>query len=165
MNLIAETERLQIMDFSPDDTESLFELTGDADVMKYFPNVLSYDETHEMLEKILDHYERYGHCFWKVMHKSEVGFIGIVGVLHQEIEGEIEAEISYRITKRHWNNGYATEAARACLEYARTTLGKTRLISIIHPQNEPSLRVAQKLGALKGKSVPFIGTVHDVYVY
>jgi len=165
MNLIAETERLQIIDFSPDDTESLFELTGDTDVMKYFPKVLSYDETHEMLEKILDHYERYGHCFWKIIQKPVGSFIGIAGILHQEIEGEIEAEISYRIAKKHWNNGYGTEAAKACMRYARITLGKTRLISLIHPQNEPSLRVAQKLGAQKEKSVSFIGTVHDVYVY
>lgn len=165
MSLIAETQRLQIVSFSSDDTAFLYELTGDAGVMRYFPKVLSYDETHQMLEKILDHYEQYGYCFWKVMHKPEAGFIGIVGVLHQEIEGEIEAEISYRISRKHWNNGYATEAAKACKEYARILLGKTRIISIIHPQNEPSIRVARKLGAQKEKSIAFLGTAHDVYLY
>jgi RimJ/RimL family protein N-acetyltransferase len=165
LNLITETERLQIMCFSPDDAKVLYGLTGDTDVMKYFPKILSYVETSQMLRKILDHYEQYGYCFWKVMCKSEAGFIGIAGILHQEIEDNIEAEVSYRIAKKHWNNGYGTEATKACMQYARTVLGKTRLISIIHPENKPSLRVAQKLGAHKEKSVSFIGTIHDVYVY
>ncbi len=165
MSLIAETQRLQIVSFSSDDTVPLYELTGDADVMKYFPKILSYDETCQMLEKILDHYQRYGHCFWKVIRKPEARFIGIAGILHQEVQGEIEAEISYRIVRKHWNNGYATEAAKACMKYARTTLGKTRLISLIHPDNRPSIRVAEKLGAQKEKSVSFVGTTHDVYIY
>ncbi len=60
MNFIAETQRLQIVSFSPDDTRFLYELTSDDDVMKYFPKVLSYEETCLMLEKISDQYE------WKV---------------------------------------------------------------------------------------------------
>lgn len=165
VSLIAETQRLQIVSFSPDDTRFLYELTSDADVMKYFPKVLSYDETCLMLEKILDQYDRYGHCFWKLIHKPKASFISMAGILHQEIEGEIEAEISYRIAKEHWNKGYATEAAKAYLVYARTALGKTRLISIIHPHNKPSILIAQKLDAQKEKSVSFLGTSHDVYVY
>jgi len=165
MSLIAETPRLEIATFSPSDTAFLHQLTGDANVMKYFPKVLSYDETSDMLRKILDQYGSYGYCFWKVMLKINGDFIGIAGILHQEVEGKIEAEISYRIVKKHWNNGYAIEAAEACVKYARTTLGKTRLISLIHPENTPSVRVAQKLGAQKEKSVSFIGTAHDVYVY
>jgi len=165
MSFMAETLQLKVATFSPSDRAFLHQLTGDADVMKYFPKVLSYDETSEMLRKIVDQYESYGHCFWKVMLKPTGDFIGMAGILHQEVEGKIEAEISYRIVKKHWNNGYGTEAAEACMKYARTTLGKTRLISLIHPENRASIRVAQKLDARKEKSVSFNGIVHDVYVY
>lgn len=165
MTLITETRRLQITPLSFSDIPLLHELTGDVEVMRYFPKVLNYAETSKMMEKILEHYGRYGHCFWKLIGKSTGNFIGIAGILHQEIENTTEDEVSYRITRRHWNNGFATEAAGACMEYAKTTLGKTRLISIIHPENTPSIRVAEKLGARKEKSVSFIGTTHYVYVY
>jgi len=165
MSIITETTRLRIVPFCTGDVALLHEVTGDAEVMKYFPKALSYEETSEMIQKILDHYERYGHCFWKIMGKTKGDIIGIAGILHQEIEGDIEAEVSYRIAKGYWNNGYATEAAEACMEYARTSLDKTRLISLIHPENKPSIRVAQKLGARKERSVSFEGTSHDVYVY
>lgn len=165
MTLIAETERTEIAHLCPDDTAYLYGLTSDADVMKYFPHVLNEEETSAMLHKVLDHYTIYGYCFWKILRKPTRDFIGIAGILHQEIDGRIEAEIAYRIATKHWNNGYATEVAAACLEYAKTTLKKTRLISIIHPQNGSSIRVAKKLGARKEKSTSFDGTEHHVYVY
>ncbi|MFQ5753604.1 MAG: GNAT family N-acetyltransferase, partial [bacterium] len=104
-------------------------------------------------------------CFWKVLLKPDDQFVGIAGLLHQMIDNEIETEISYRILPEYWKNGYATEAAKACKEYAETNLGKNRLISLIHPKNNASNRVAQKLGAKKTKSVVFIGAKHDVYLY
>jgi ribosomal-protein-alanine N-acetyltransferase len=165
MSLIAETERLELRNLSSGDAMFLHQLTSDADVMKYFPKVLSRDETSAMLQQVLEQYAKYGYCFWKVMRKPTAEFVGIAGILHQEIEGNVEAEVAYRIAKKQWNNGYATEAAAACVKFARTTLGKTRLISIIHPQNRPSIRVAQKLGAQKERPISFVGTEHDVYVY
>lgn len=118
-----------------------------------------------MVQKILHQYAEYGYCFWKVLIKPDDQFVGIAGLLHHIIGNEIETEISYRILPEHWKNGYATEAAKACKEYAETRLGKKRLISLIHPKNKASKRVAQKLGAKKTKSVVFIGVKHEVYLY
>ncbi len=133
--------------------------------MEYSPGVLSYEETLEMVQKILHHYAEYGYCFWKVFLKPDDQFVGIAGLLHQVIDNEREIEISYRILPNHWKNGYATEAAKACKEYAETKLGEKRLISLINPENNASKRVAQKLGAEKLKSTIFIGVKHDVYLY
>jgi [ribosomal protein S5]-alanine N-acetyltransferase len=165
MSLIAETQRLEIVSFTPGDTDLLHQLTGNEEVMKFLPKVLTYEETNQMIRKILDHYQIYGYCFWKAVSKSSQELIGIAGLLHQEIDGEVETEISYRTNRQYWNNGYATEAAKACKKYGEDTLGTKRLISIIHPRNASSIRVAQKLGAKKEKSVVFIGEMHDVYVY
>ncbi len=165
MSPIVVTRRLEMKKVTAEDIDLLHQLTGDGEVMKFFPHVLSYDETKRMLDKILDHFERYDHCFWKVLLKASGDFIGIAGLLHQEIDGEVETEISYRIRREYWNNGYATEAAQACKEYAEDTLGKKRLISIIHPRNNASIRVAEKLGAKKAASVIFMGEEHDVYLY
>jgi len=162
---IVETRRLEMRKLTADDIDLLHQLTGDREVMKFFPHVLSYDETRQMLDKILDHYERHGHCFWKVLLKTSGDFIGIAGLLHQEIDGEAETEISYRIRREYWNNGYATEAAHACKEYGEGTLGKKRLISLILPRNNASRRVAEKLGARKATSIIFMEEEHDVYCY
>lgn len=165
MNEIAETERLKMISFDINDTDLLFQLTSNADVMKFFPKILNHQETFEMICKILEHYKQYGHCFWKLLLKTDEQFIGIAGLLHQDIEGQEETEIAYRIIREHWNKGYATEAAQACREYAQNILGKKRLISLILPENIASIRVAQKLGAQKEKSVLFNGKDHDVFVY
>lgn len=165
MNEVSETERLKIVNFSINDTDLLFRLTGNAEVMKFFPKILNHQETSEMICKILEHYKKYGHCFWKLLLKTNEQFIGIAGLLHQEIEDQEETEISYRIIREDWNNGYATEAAYACREYAQNILGKKRLVSLILPENIASIRVAQKLGAKKEKSVLSNGNYHDVFVY
>jgi ribosomal-protein-alanine N-acetyltransferase len=147
--ILTETERLKIVSIGMTDTDLLFQLTSNAEVMKFFPKILDYQETSKMICKILDHYKKYGHCFWKLLLKSNEQFIGIAGLLHQDIENQEETEIGYRIVREHWNNGYATEAAHACKKYAQNILGKKRIISLIHPENIASIRVAQKLGAQK----------------
>lgn len=165
MQLITETSRLKLIKVTEGDSDLIFLLTGNEKVMEFLPNMLSYEETQQMVQKILHQYAEHGYCFWKVLLKPDDEFVGIAGLLHQEIDNEAETEISYRMLPEHWNNGYATEAAKACKEYAENILEKNRLISLIHPQNHASIRVASKLGAKRAKSFVFIGEEHDVYVY
>ena len=165
MKLIAETARLKLVELTERDVDSVFLLTQNEKVMKYFPSVLTYKDTERMVQKVLSQYAEYGHCFWKVLLKPNDQFIGIAGLLHQEINKEPETEISYRILPEYWNKGYATEAAKACKKYGETELKNKRLISLIHPQNEASIRVASKLGAKRSRSVIFIGEEHGLYVY
>lgn len=165
MIVITETRRLIMGKFTKDDAGLLFRLTGDKRVMRYFPGTLSDHETKQMLATILNQYEQYGYCFWKLLLKTPRKFIGIAGLLHQEIDGIPETEIAYRVMPEYWNNGYATEAAQACKEYAEQVLKKKKLISLIRPDNIASKRVAQKLGARKVKRTVFQGIEHDIYVY
>lgn len=164
MDIITKTKRLIIAKIENRDTNLIYQLTGNRQVMKYFPKVLNYAETTQMNEKILAHYDKYGYCFWKLL-MMDGKFIGIAGLLHQEIDGTVETEISYRIKPRFWGQAFATEAARACKEYAENVLNKKRLISIIQPQNIASKRVAQNLGAEKKNVIVFLGTEHEIYVY
>ena len=165
MQIITETSRLKLVEVTKADCDLIFKLTGNEKVMKYFPSMLSYDETREMIQKILQQYSEFGYCFWKILLKPDDQFVGIAGLLHQDIDNVPEVEISYRILPEHWRKGYGTEAAKACKKYAESELGKNRLISLIHPQNDASVRVASKLGAKKSNSIVFMGKKHDVYVY
>lgn len=106
VKVIIETQRLKIVEVTIDDIDLLYQLTGNKDVMRYFPKMLNYDDTRQMTRKILDHYKKYGHCFWKVLLKPKNEFVGITGLLHQEIDGKVETEIAFRIRPEHWNNGY-----------------------------------------------------------
>ena len=164
MEVITKTKRLTIAKFEVQDVDLLYQLTSSPQVMKYFPKVLNYSETVQMIEKISAHYDRYGYCFWKLL-LGDYTFIGMAGLLHQEIEGNVETELSFRIKPEFWNQGYATEAGQACREYAETALNKTRLISIIHPKNIASKSVAEKLGAKINSTTLFLGTEHELYVY
>lgn len=165
MKIITETPRLIISEMDNTDADLLFQLTSDQLVMAYFPKILNPIETNEMLKEILNQYEKYGYCFWKLMLRNGNEFIGIAGLLHQEIDGQTETEISYRIKPQYWNSGYATEAAKACKLYAENILNKNRLISIIHPENIASKCVAEKLGAKRIKVITFLGSNHEVHVY
>ena len=165
MKIIAKTQRLIITKMDMHDADLLFELTGNQQVMRYFPKVLNYSETCEMIDIILNQYKKYGHSLWKLLLKDGNEFIGIAGLLHQEIDGNVETEISYRIKPVYWNRGFATEAAQACKDYAEKVLNKKELISLIHPGNIASKRVAEKLGAKKTKTTFFLGTEHEIYVY
>lgn len=152
-NPVIKTERLELHFFTPGDAPYLSKITSNAEVMRFFPRVLDYLETDEMLTRILSEYDKYGHCFLKVIRKDDGNFIGICGLLHQEIDGKEETEIGYRFLPEYWGKGYATEAAAGCIDYARSVLKKKQLIILVRPENIPSIKVAERLGATKSKEV------------
>ena len=81
-----------------------------------------------------------------MMLKDSDQFVGQCGVLEQDVEGRIQTEIGYLVMRRFWRRGYASEAAMACRDYGFQTLGRDSLISIINPENLPSIGVAKKIG-------------------
>jgi RimJ/RimL family protein N-acetyltransferase len=81
-----------------------------------------------------------------------------------QIDGRLEVEMGYWLGEKHWGNGFATEAARAVQDAALTTLGLSRLISLIDPANQGSLRVAEKNGMRYMAETSFRGRKMHVYV-
>ena len=73
-------------------------------------------------------------------------------------------EVGWVLGRRYWGRGFATEAARAALHHAFSALGARRVISLIHPDNERSIRVAERLGERFDRRVELSGTPHHVYV-
>lgn len=88
-------------------------------------------------------------------HKSTNEFIGICGLLVQTVDDVQELEIGYSILPNHWKNGYATEAAVKCKEYAKVNDLTDSLISIIHVDNIPSQKVAQNNGMVLDKTTTY----------
>jgi ribosomal-protein-alanine N-acetyltransferase len=89
--------------------------------------------------------------------------VGYCGFLHQEVDGEKEIEIGYRLHPDYWNKGIATEAARAVRDHAFRDLKLLRVVSLIHPENSPSQRVAEKLGMSLEKQTIYRGSLTNVF--
>ena len=97
--------------------------------------------------------QQYGFGLWATIYLENGRFIGRCGLIPQEIEGVAEVEIGYMLAKAYWVKGLATEAALAIRNYGFHKLGCSRLISLIDPQNQASMRVAAKIGLRYEKEI------------
>jgi len=118
-------------------------MLSDKETMQYFEK--KYD-AQKWLYGIFKDYEKYGHSFWAVILKETGKFVGQVGILNPIVEGRQEKEIAYMLNKKSWRKGYASEATIACRDYGFGHFDFERLISMIVPENIPSIGVAKKVG-------------------
>ena len=145
---VLETERLALRRLTMDDLDALASIYSDADVRKYFPEgTLTHEQTKEELEWIINvYYGQYGFGLWATLLKETNEFIGRCGLLPWTIDGRQEVEVAYLLAKSQWGRGLGTEAARAILAYGYGELRLSRLICLIDPANEASVKVAMKIG-------------------
>ena len=83
--------------------------------------------------------------------------------VRQTVNGAEECEVGYLIHRPFWRHGFATEGARACRDYAFTTLGKPRVVSLVRPDNSASQAVARNLGMEVIGRAPHGGYEHLVF--
>lgn len=141
-----ETPRLLIREYKIDDKVRLLTALSDKTVMEYYPNTLDEKETEEWIERQLKRYKKDGCGLWAIELKTTGEFIGNAGLVKQSIDGKDEVEVGYLLLKKFWGKGYATEAARACMQHAFDVLKVNHIISIINPKNSPSLAVSRRNG-------------------
>jgi [ribosomal protein S5]-alanine N-acetyltransferase len=98
-----------------------------------------------------------------LFNKETNEFVGLCGLLLQEVEGQKYLEVGYHMLRKHWGKGYAPEAARMFLDYAFNELGREDVISIIHVDNIKSQRVADKNGLTRLFKTHFKDL--DVWIY
>ncbi|MCT8136662.1 GNAT family N-acetyltransferase [Anaerobacillus sp. CMMVII] len=161
--IILETERLVLRKFRADDVPFLYEIFSDQETMAYYPAPFSQEKTENWVKRSQERYRADGYGLWAVCRKDTLACIGDCGLVKQEVDGKAEVEIGYHINKRYWSKGYATEAALACKEYGFDKLNLDKVISIIDPNNKPSIRVAEKIGFTKEKESFIFGKNHEIY--
>src|SRR5713101_4385316 len=140
---ILETKRLLFRRLVLNDLDALFALYRDKETRQYFPDgmdgTLTYEETRQEIAWFLNgHPEHPELGLWAAIHKETNQFIGRCGLLPWTIEGRAEVEVAYLLDKRHWRQGLGTEAAKALLQYGFERLRLSRLICMVHPDNEAS---------------------------
>jgi RimJ/RimL family protein N-acetyltransferase len=136
---------------------------GDPVAMEFYPSPYDRQGVEDWIRRHLARYERDGHGLWAMLLKSSHEVIGDCGCTLQEVEGQNHMEIGYHVRRDLWGKGYATEAARACMDYAFRILGAERVISLIRPENVRSRRVAEKNGLTVEKIVFWHGYDHCIY--
>jgi [ribosomal protein S5]-alanine N-acetyltransferase len=163
MTWVLETERLRLRHLRPDDLDQMVAYLGDAKTMLHYPQPFSREFVEEGIEKNIARYLEYGYGLFGVELKESGEFIGDCGLVWQEIEDRAELEVGYHFRRDYWGKGYATEAAKACIEFAFNRAGVDHVISLIRPENLASRRVAEKNGLRINRSLMWKGLLHDVW--
>ena len=143
---IPQTARLRLREMTVADLPDMAALLGDPEVMRYYPRPRTRAEALDWIEWNRRLYRAHGHGLWLVTVRDTGEFVGDCGLTPQTVNGTTELEIGYHVRADQQGHGYATEAAAACRDHARDVLGAKRLVAIIDPGNEPSRRVAEKIG-------------------
>ncbi len=162
---ILETERLVLRRLTFGDLDDLARLYADPVVMRFYPSVRTRAQSERNLRWIIERYAAHpGAGLWAAVGKADGRFLGRCGLIPQIIERREDLEVGYLLDPAVWNRGLATEAARAIRDYAfRAFANAPRLISIIHPDNAASQRVAEKNGMVHVTNAPFSGFNCRIY--
>ena len=161
--MILETGRLRLREFVPEDADALAAVLGDPIAMQHYPAAFDRQGIEAWIARNIERYQQNGYSLWAMLLKDSGELIGDCGCALQEVEGRNEIEVGYHVRRDLWGNGYATEAARACMEYAFARLGASRVISMIRPENVQSIRVAEKNGLTCEKIIFWRGYEHCIY--
>ncbi len=146
MEKIIETKRLYLRELRLEDSVELGKILTDPESMAYYPRPYTSEEVKTWIERNIDSYQKNRHGLWAVVLKEGNRFIGDCGITIQDIDGERLPELGYRINKNYCNKGYATEAAKGCMDYAFSTLNIQTLYTYTDSLNVPSMKVAEKNG-------------------
>jgi ribosomal-protein-alanine N-acetyltransferase len=164
--VIAETARLALRHFDLTDCEALMHVFGDADVMHFGDGVQTREWVNAWLRTCRENYRRHGFGPYAVVERRKEDLIGYFGLYYfEDINGQAEIELGYRLKRAAWGHGYATEAARAVRDFAFQTLHIKRLVALIDPDNVSSIRVAEKIGMEYESDVMLKGYDHPDHVY
>lgn len=146
MKCIIETNRLILRELSLDDTEKLSLVLSDPTSMKYYPKAFTKEKVEQWINWNINSYLLNGFGLWAVILKESNELIGDCGITMQEVEGKSYPEIGYHIRKDYCGKGYATEAAKACIDFAFVEKNFEKVYSYMKDDNIPSRKVAEKNG-------------------
>lgn len=148
MTYIIETEILGLRELTENDFDDLHAILSDAETMQYYPQPFSAERTKNWINWNIQNYKQYGFGLWAVILKETNQFIGDCGITMQNIhnDGRLFPEVGFHINKNFWKKGYASSAAKACLEFAFENTNHDEVFCYQKWTNISSRKTAEKLG-------------------
>ena len=141
------TERLALRELNAGDVGALYQMHSDPRVMRYIGDgsVATRASTDAWAARWMAYYGTYpGLGLWPAEARTSGVVIGWFCLIY--VPGTVEIEVGYRLAPEAWGRGYATEGARAVVDYGFRKLGLERIIGLTHPDNVASQRVLAKAG-------------------
>ena len=146
MKTILETPRLLLREMTTSDLPAICRVLQDEKTMYAYEHAFSDEEAQAWLNNQLRRYREDGFGLWAVVLKESGEIIGQCGITLQDVNGEWVPEVGYLFERAYWHQGFATEAAIACKEYAFNVLGLDNVYTIIRDNNIASQNVAKRNG-------------------
>lgn len=153
-----ETDRLQLSELTLADAAFTVALLNEPAFLANIGDKEARDEDgarRYLAAGPIASYARHGHGLWKVSLRETGEAIGICGLLRRE--GLEDPDVGFAFLERHWNRGYAAEAARAALAHGEQVLGLRRIVGIVKPHNLASQRVLRKIGLVEAGRITLPG--------
>ncbi|MDA3613413.1 GNAT family N-acetyltransferase [Polluticaenibacter yanchengensis] len=159
---ILETDRILLRELTPADAASFYQLNLNPNVIKYTGNSAfnSIEDAKRFLENYTD-YELNGYGRWAVINKEAGKFIGWCGLKFEATDNE--TDIGFRFFEEEWYKGYATESAKACLNYGFEKLHLKRIVGRAMKENTNSINVLEKIGLSYEKDILLNGMKAVLY--
>ncbi len=166
VKIFAETERFYLREILPSDIEGMFELDSDPSVHQFLGNspVTTRQESLDMIRFIRQQYIDHGIGRWAIIDNSTNEFVGWSGLkfVTETINNHSNFyDLGYRLIKKYWGRGIATETAVASLKYAFEKIGATEVYAMTDFRNQNSQKILIKVGLRKQESFIFEGTQHN----
>lgn len=145
---LIQTSRLGLRAWLASDLQPFAEMNQDPRVMEFFPRTFSFEESEKGLQNFNDHLDVHGFTYFAVDRLDKEEFIGFIGMKHQSFDSFFTPciDIGWRLKVDAWGQGFATEGAKACLEYGFTDMKLDAIYSTTPLLNTPSIRVMEKIG-------------------
>ena len=148
MAMQLETPRLILRSWQASDLMPFYEMNHDVEVMRYFPSILSQAKSNELANLIQSYMDLQGWGFWALELKENAQFIGFTGLHAQPDQFQFSpcTEIGWRLKRSAWGQGFATEAAQACLAFGFNQLNLNDIVAFTAVQNTRSQAMMRRLG-------------------
>ncbi|GAA3574480.1 GNAT family N-acetyltransferase [Amycolatopsis ultiminotia] len=141
-----ETGRLVLRPFVAADRPSAVRLQTDPRTNRFTPDPPDAAAMQQVFDDWLAHWANHGYGYCAVRERGQPEVIGLAGVRNREYHGETVLNLAYRFSPSHWGHGYASEAAKAVVDWAEREVPSIPVLISVSVQNTASLRVAEKLG-------------------
>ena len=160
------SERIFFREFTTDDASLIYHLNSDPEVTKYVHEAPTTDlniALSVITNRIIPQYREYGYGRWAAVLKDTNTFIGWCGL--KFITEDNETDLGYRFFQKHWGKGYATESAKAILDYGTNILKLKNIMAKAAKENVASINVLKKLGMIYLKDDLCAHDPAEVYIF